>query len=171
MQNNISADVITNIDIQKKGSSQKVVDKTQRFIQVIGIAFTGIISILCILPFILIISASFTEERSITLYGFSLIPRAFSLNAYRLIFQHPKQILGSYGVTIGMTAIGTITGLFIISMTGYALQRPDFPLRNIISFYIYFTTLFSGGLIPFYMLITQTLKLKDNYLAVLLPYL
>lgn len=171
MQNNISADVITNIDIQKKGSSQKVVDKTQRFIQVIGIAFTGIISILCILPFILIISASFTEERSITLYGFSLIPRAFSLNAYRLIFQHPKQILGSYGVTIGMTAIGTITGLFIISMTGYALQRPDFPLRNIISFYIYFTTLFSGGLIPFYMLITQTLKLKDNYLAVLLPLL
>ena len=70
-----------------------------------------------------------------------------------------------------MTVIGTLVGLFIISMTGYALQRPDFPLRNIISFYIYFTTLFSGGLIPFYMMVTQTLKLKDNYLAVLLPLL
>ena len=126
---------------------------------------------MCILPFILIISASFTEERSITLHGFSLFPRSFSLDAYNLIFRNPKQILGSYAVTIGMTVIGTTIGLFIISMTGYALQRPDFPLRNVISFYIYFTTLFSGGLIPFYMMITQTLKLKDNYLAVLLPLL
>lgn len=171
MQNNVNADVLVGVDARKYQGSQKVIDKSQRFIQVIGVIFTGIISMLCILPFILIISASFTEERSITLYGFSLIPRAVSLNAYRLIFMNPKQVLGSYAVTVGMTAVGTAVGLFIISMTGYALQRPDFPLRNVISFYIYFTTLFSGGLIPFYMMVTQTLKLKDSYFAVLLPLL
>lgn len=82
--------------------------------------------------------------KSITLHGFSLIPRAWSLDAYDLIFKNPKQVIGSYAVTIGMTVIGTSIGLFIIAMTGYALQRPDFRQRNIISFYIYFTTLFQG---------------------------
>lgn len=171
MQNNTNNEFVPNVDITKSQGSQKVIDKSQRLIQVIGVVFTGFISLLCILPFVLIISASFTEERSITLYGFSLIPRSVSLDAYNLILRNPRQVLGSYGVTIGMTLIGTMVGLFVIAMTGYALQRPDFPLRNAISFYIYFTTLFSGGLIPFYMMITQTLKLKDNYLAVLLPLL
>ncbi|NLK69257.1 MAG: carbohydrate ABC transporter permease [Clostridiaceae bacterium] len=171
MQDSLQTDVISKIDMRKSTGGQKVVDKTQRFIQIVGVAFTGLLSILCILPFVLIISASFSSERSIVLQGFSIIPKELSLDAYNLIFNNPEQILGSYALTISMTVIGTLVGLFIISMTGYALQRPDFPLRNIISFYIYFTTLFSGGLIPFYMMVTQTLKLKDNYLAVLLPLL
>ncbi|AGC67266.1 ABC-type sugar transport system, permease component [Thermoclostridium stercorarium subsp. stercorarium DSM 8532] len=169
MQNNINSDILAGIDARKYQGAHKVVDKSQKVVQATGVIITGIMTILCLLPFLLIISASFTEEKSITLYGFSLIPRALSVNAYRLIFQNPKQILGSYAVTVGMTVVGTAIGLFIIAMTGYALQRPDFPLRNAISFYIYFTTLFSGGLIPFYLLVTQVLKLKDSYLAVLLP--
>lgn len=68
-----------------------------------------------------------------------------------------------------MTGVGTFLGLSIISMTGYALQRKDFPFRNAISFYIYFTSLFSAGLAPYYLLMTQTYHLKDSYLAVLLP--
>ncbi len=119
----------------------------------------------------LIVSSSLTDEKSIILHGFSLIPRKFSVAAYQLIFNNLRQIVGTYLVTIVMTVVGTIIGLFLISMTGYALQRPDFKYRNIISFYIYFTTLFSGGLIPFYLLITQFLKLKDNYLSILLPLL
>lgn len=165
----IFQDIKSVIDVKRPGTHHKVVDRSQRTIQIIGVIFTGIIAIVCILPFMLIISASFTAEKSITLHGFSLIPRQWSVAAYDLIFKNPKQIVGSYAVTIGMTVIGTMIGLFIIAMTGYALQRPDFRQRNIISFYIYFTTLFSGGLIPFYMMVTQTLKLKDNYLAVLLP--
>ena len=70
-----------------------------------------------------------------------------------------------------MTVFGTIIGLFLVSMAGYALQRPDFAFRNQISFYIYFTTLFSGGLVPFYLLIVRILRLKNNYLAVFLPSL
>ncbi|NLO38825.1 MAG: carbohydrate ABC transporter permease [Ruminiclostridium sp.] len=158
-----------NIQKPKQESGHKVVDKTQKIIQVFGVLLTGLISLFCILPFVLIISSSFTAEKSITLHGFSLFPREFSLDAYDLIFQNPRMVLGSYAVTIGLTITGTLIGLFIIAMTGYALQRPDFLLRNHISFYIYFTTLFSGGLIPFYMMVTRTLKLKDSYLAVLLP--
>ena len=81
----------------------------------------------------------------------------------------PYLIVGSYVVTIGLTVVGTIVGLFLVAMTGYALQRPDFEYRNSISFFIYFTTLFSGGIVPFYLLITQYMSLRDNYLAVLLP--
>ena len=80
-------------------------------------------------------------------------------------------IWASYGLTIGLTVVGTFTGLFIIAMTGYALSRKDFPFRNGISFYIYFTSLFSAGLAPTYLMMTQTYHLKDNYLAVLLPLL
>jgi ABC-type glycerol-3-phosphate transport system permease component len=67
--------------------------------------------------------------------------------------------------------VGTGVGLLIIAMTGYALQRRDFPFGNPISFYIYFTSLFSGGLVPFYLLMVQTYQLRDSYLAVLLPLL
>ena len=77
----------------------------------------------------------------------------------------------SYGLTITLTVCGTAVGLMIIAMTGYALQRKDFPLRNAISFYIYFTSLFSAGLAPYYLLMTQTYKLNDSYLAVFFPLL
>lgn len=162
-------DLNTNLDSKKKQGGKKVTDKSQRIIEGFAIIFTSILSLFCLFPFLLIISSSLTNERSITLHGFSIIPRVWSLDAYKLIFKNTNQILGSYGVTIGMTVIGTCIGLIIVTMTGYALQRPDFAFRNPISFYIYFTTLFSGGLIPFYLLIVQYLKLKDNYLAVLLP--
>lgn len=165
----LQSDASSRAELRKSGSGHKVVDKTQKTIQLFGVLLTGLICVMCILPFVLIISSSFTAEKSITLHGFSLFPREFSLDAYDLILKNPKVVIGSYAVTIGLTITGTAIGLFIIAMTGYALQRPDFHLRNPISFYIYFTTLFSGGLIPFYMIVTRTLKLKDSYFAVLLP--
>jgi putative aldouronate transport system permease protein len=117
------------------------------------------------------VSSSFSSEQAVIQHGFSLIPREFSTLSYEILFRSPDQIIGSYLVTIGITGIGTAVGLFIIAMTGYALQRPDFPYRNGIAFYIYFTTLFTGGMVPFYILIVKFLHLRDNYLAVLLPSL
>lgn len=100
--------------------------------------------------------------------GVQLIPKGFSLEAYQMVTKNGN-IWKSYILTIVMTGVGTFLGLSIISMTGYALQRKDFPFRNAISFYIYFTSLFSAGLAPYYLLMTQTYHLKDSYLAVLLP--
>jgi ABC-type glycerol-3-phosphate transport system permease component len=125
----------------------------------------------CVFPFLLMIGSSFSSENSIRRSGFALIPPVFSTYAYDIIFRSPQSLIGSYVLTIILTAVGTAIGLFIIAMTGYALQRRDFPLRNPISFFIYFTSLFSAGLVPFYLLMVQTYKLRDSYFAVLLPLL
>jgi putative aldouronate transport system permease protein len=119
----------------------------------------------------LVLSTSFSAESYVIQNGFTIIPREFNLSAYQLLFRNSKALLGAYAVTITMTGVGTFIGLLIISMTGYALQRKDFPFRNGISFYIYFTTLFTGGLVPFYILMTKYYGLKDSYLAVFLPLL
>ncbi len=146
-------------------------DKSDIVVKGFAYIFIALFALACLIPFILMVSTSFSTENLIRKSGFALIPKGFTTYAYELVFRNSKQLLGSYVVTIIMTGGGTLLGLFIISMTGYALQRKDFPFRNQISFYIYFTTLFSGGLVPFYLLMTKYLGLKDNYLAVFLPLL
>lgn len=135
---------------------------------------TGYILILlvtafCLLPFLLIISGSVTSNESITRDGYHLIPRVFSTSAYKTVLMFPEGIIRAYGVTLFVTVTGTLAGLFLISMAGYVLCRKDFRYRNKISFFIYFTTLFQGGLIPWYILLTKYLKLHDSYLALILP--
>ena len=124
----------------------------------------------CIFPFLLIVGTSFTSETVIRAEGVKLFPKEFTMQAYEMVVKGGG-IWKSYILTIVITVGGTLVGLGIISMTGYALQRKDFPFRNVISFYIYFTSLFSAGLAPYYLLMTQTYHLKDSYLAVLLPLL
>ncbi|MDG0793425.1 carbohydrate ABC transporter permease [Cohnella ginsengisoli] len=145
------------------------VDGSTLLVRIFGYGFIGAFALACFLPFMLVVGTSFTSESSIARHGFNIWPRVFSTFAYKIVFENPDLIIGSYWVTIGITVVGTAVGLFIVAMTGYALQRPDFHYRNRISFFIYFTTLFSGGLVPFYLLVNQYLALKDNYLAVLLP--
>ncbi|MEK4850708.1 carbohydrate ABC transporter permease [Paenibacillus sp. FSL H7-0756] len=150
-------------------SAHKKTDASGLVVRWIGYLFIGFFALCCLLPFLLVLGTSFTSESAIKLSGFNFWPKEFSLFAYKIVFENPDLIIGSYIVTIVMTIVGTAVGLLLVAMTGYALQRPDFMYRNKISFFIYFTTLFSGGLVPFYLLITQYLHLKDNYLAVLLP--
>ena len=119
----------------------------------------------------LIISASLSSETIIAKEGFGLWPKGLTLSAYEWVFRYPEQIIGSYAVTIALTVTGTIAGLFIIAMTGYALQRKDFPFRNALSFFIYFTTLFSAGMAPSYIWISRYLNLKGSYMAVWLQLL
>ncbi|HLT60917.1 MAG TPA: carbohydrate ABC transporter permease [Microlunatus sp.] len=146
-------------------------DSSEAVLRTVSHLGVGLFALICLLPFVLIVSASFSEESLILERGFSLLPQGFSTAAYELIFSAPRQIIGSYVVTIVMTVSGVVIGLAITSMTGYALQRKDFPLRNYISFFIYFTTLFSAGLAPTYLWIARTLGLRGNYLAVFLQLL
>jgi len=142
---------------------------SERLVRIVGYGFIGAFALACVLPFVLVLGTSLTSERSIQSNGFNFWPKDFTVFAYRIVFENPNLVIGAYFVTIALTVLGTAIGLFLVAMTGYALQRPDFPYRNRISFYIYFTTLFSGGLVPFYLLMTQYLSLKNNYLSVLLP--
>ncbi len=146
-------------------------DPADRVIRSVTYVLATIMALASIFPFLLIIGSSFSTENSIRTTGFALIPPEFSTYAYDIILRSPRSIIGSYILTIILTVVGTSVGLFIIAMTGYALQRRDFPFGNPISFYFYFTSLFSGGLVPFYLLMVQTYKLRDSYLAVLLPLL
>lgn len=136
-----------------------------------ALAFTGILAILCLLPFIIIISNSLSSNQSILRDGYSLWPRDFSAEAYATLFRYPETILRSYGVTIFVTLIGTAVGLMLIAMTGYVLSRRDFKYRNKVSFFIYFTSIFGGGVVPWYMMYSNYLHLKDSYLALIIPSL
>ena len=145
--------------------------KTNLFIKGISYIVVVLFTMVCLLPFLLILSASLSTESVISRQGFGLLPRGLTLTAYQWVFRYPKMILGSYGVTILMTVCGTLLGLFLIAMTGYALQRQDFPFRNILSFFIYFTTLFSAGMAPTYIWVSRYLNLKGSYFSVFLQLL
>jgi multiple sugar transport system permease protein/putative aldouronate transport system permease protein len=158
-------------DLDMASSSAKVkLGVSDIVVRGIGYFVTSIYSLACIFPFLVILGSSFSSESYLNLHGVQLIPGEFSTEAYRAVMKSGL-IWRSYVVTILLTVIGTAIGLSIIAMTGYALQRKDFPFRNGISFYIYFTSLFSAGLAPYYLIMTQLYKLKDSYLAILLPLL
>ena len=146
-------------------------DTSQIVINVVTYILVTLFCLMCILPFWMIIASSFSTEEGIRRTGFTLWPSDVSTYSYELLFRSPDQMIGAYVVTICLTALGTLIGLFLVAMTGYALQRKDFPYRNGIMFYIYFTSLFSAGLVPFYLLIVQILNLRDSYFAILLPLL
>lgn len=140
-------------------------------LNVIAYVFCGLMALLCLLPFLMILAGSFSSEDAIVAGGFSLIPQDFSLEAYATVFKEPLVVIRAYAVTIGLTLVGTFLGLALQTMTAYVLARKDFEWRGFFSFFFYFTTLFSGGLVPTYILYTRTLHLQNSYLALLLPML
>lgn len=137
----------------------------------IGYLIVSVLAILCFIPFIMILTGSLTEENTIVREGYKLIPNHLSFESYAYIFKAPGQILKAYQITLLVTIIGTAAGLFLTAMTAYVLQRKDFKYRNAFAFYFFFTTLFSGGLVPWYILIIKYLSLKNSLLALILPLL
>lgn len=130
-----------------------------------------LLSFLFLFPLVLMISASFSSEAAISKYGYSLFPRGFTTAAYQYILQDPTQLLTAYGVTITVTLIGTCGGVLIMALLAYPLSRKDFFLRKPLSFYVFFTLLFNGGVVPLYILVTHYFQLQDTLAALILPYL
>lgn len=124
-----------------------------------------------ILPLIAILSISFSNSSDIVEYGYKLLPVHFTDDGYAYLFNNPKTILDAYKVTIIITVAGTLVFLVMGSLCAYPLSRIDFRYRSPITFYLFFTMLFSGGLVPWYILMTQYLHLKNTYLAMVLPCL
>lgn len=152
-------------------ASRKSKSKDKLLLEMIGYVALTILALFCIFPFLLVVSSSLTEESKIIENGFQLFPTAFSTEAYKILFEYPAEMLKAYGVTISVTLLGTLLGLFLTSMTAYVLARKDFKWRNKFSFFFFFTTLFSGGLVPWYLLIVNYLELKDTLLVLILPML
>ena len=124
-----------------------------------------------ILPFLLIIIISLTDEQSIKTYGYQLIPKQWSLEAYRYTLSNLDQIRDSYLVTAGQSVLGTFLAVLIMALCAYSLSRSNFALRKPITVYLLITMLFSGGLVPSYILNTQYLKLGNNFWIYVLPFL
>ncbi|MGG3507224.1 carbohydrate ABC transporter permease [Paenibacillus lautus] len=130
-----------------------------------------LLSLAVVLPFLLVVAVSLTDEASLTRNGYQFLPESFSLEAYRYLLDAPDILLRAYGVTITVTVIGALAGLLLTAMTAYVISRPDYRYNRATTFYVFFTMLFSGGLVPSYILITQYLHLKDSLLALILPVL
>jgi putative aldouronate transport system permease protein len=134
---------------------------------VISYTLVGGIALVAVFPFMVLLINSFTSEHFLINHGYSLFPREFSLEAYGLVFQNPQKIGRAYAVTLLVTAVGTCASLLFSSMAAYTLSRREVRLRGQLAFFLYFTTLFSGGLAPTYIIITTVFHLK-NTLAVLI---
>lgn len=138
-------------------------------LNIIAYSFTAVLALLCLLPFLMILSGSISSESSVIQNGFGLLPQDLSFEAYQTVFAEPSVVIRAYINTIVLTIIGTAIGLLLQTMTAYVLSRKDFEWRNQFSFFFYFTTLFNGGLVPYYILMTRTLNLNNSYFALLLP--
>ncbi|MDR1560141.1 MAG: carbohydrate ABC transporter permease [Clostridiales bacterium] len=137
--------------------------------QIIAMVVLAVCALISVLPFLIIISGSLSNNELISREGYSILPKQLTPQAYTTILRIPESLLTAYRVTIVNTLVGSLTGLICMSMAGYVLSRKNFRHRNIISFLIYFTTIFGGGLVPWYIMISNTLHLKDSLLAICLP--
>ncbi len=147
-----------------------MIGKDDKRIRAIAYIVLTILSLMAVLPFVLLISSSFTEEKAAIVSGFRFIPTVFSLEAYQYIMQQSNMIFRAYGVTIFTTLVGTSLGLTITSLLGYGLTK-DIPGKGFFNFFVVFTMLFNGGLVPTYMVYTTVLHIKNTYFALLMPNL
>lgn len=128
------------------------------------------VCVLIILPLLCIVSISLSDEEILFREGYSLLPQGFNLHAYEYIFNGNSPILRAYINTVIVVVVGTFLHLFIESMLAYALSRKELKYRNILSFYVIFPLLFSGGLVPWYLVLTKMLHLKNSLWALIIPY-
>ena len=156
-------------DTEELQKGKGIRSKDAMVVKAIGYIFIGLFALICVIPFYLIIVASFTSESSLIRNGYPLVLTDFDVQSYLLCLKNPISILKAYGTTIGVTVVGTTLAVFIATMTGYVLSRKDFPWRNGFSFFFFFTTLFSGGLVPWYIMCVRYLNLKNTYWALILP--
>lgn len=130
----------------------------------------AVYSIACLFPLLLVAAISVTDERSITMNGYSLFPEKLSLAAYKMLFTSAGSIAQSYFVSVSMTLIGTVLAVLITYGAAFSLANPAVKYRNLLAFVFFIPMLFSAGLVPWYM-INAALGLKDNYLALIIPRL
>ncbi|MDR6554203.1 carbohydrate ABC transporter permease [Paenibacillus qinlingensis] len=133
--------------------------------------FFWIYTAACIMPLILVIIVSFSDEKGVLIHGYNFIPEAWSLEAYKFMFKDWHQILRSFGISVFLATVGTAISLVMMSLYAYPISRSDFPHKSFFSFFMFFTMLFNGGLVPWYLVYTQMLDLKNTIAALMLPLL
>ena len=137
---------------------------------VLNIVFI-ILAVWAVAPFLLLISSSLSSEAALAKYGYGFWPREFSLNAYTYLFKSSMKIAKGYGITLIVTLVGTTLSVLITTLFAYPLSRKELPFRYGFYFFVFFTMLFNGGLVPSYMMWTQTFHIKNTIWALIMPSL
>lgn len=145
--------------------------REEKRFQIFGNIVMVILSACALLPMILLLISSFTDNDALIQNGYNFIPTKLSLQAYTYIFSTGNSVISSYGISIALTVIGTTASLVITTLLAYALSKKGLPGRGILTFYVFFTMLFNGGLVPTYMNYTNTFGIKNTFFALLIPNL
>lgn len=138
-------------------------------LRAVAIITLTLLSLFCIVPLLLVVTSSFTSERALYTYGYSLFPSEYSLDAYKYLLASKDRLLRAYLLSFGVTGLGAVTSVTITMLLAYPLSKPELPGRNFFSFFIFFTMLFNGGLIPTYLVYSQTFHIKDTIWALVIP--
>ncbi|WP_127533378.1 carbohydrate ABC transporter permease [Paenibacillus kobensis] len=128
-----------------------------------------IYSALCIFPILLLVMVSLSNESDVIVHGYKFIPTKIDLSAYKFVFSDWESIARAYGVSAFVTVVGTALSLIVMALYAYPISRPDFPQRKFFTFFVFFTMLFNGGLVPWYLIYVRFLHLKDSIWSLILP--
>ena len=130
-----------------------------------------VLSLTYIIPFLLLISISLSSDQNIREFGYTIFPKAITFEAYKMIFESPETIFNAYKVTIIFSLATMVLSVIVMTMAAYPLSRKNCVFRKPLSYYIFFTMIFSGGMIPSYIINTKYLHLNDTILVYILPAL
>lgn len=128
-------------------------------------------TLIVILPFLLLFMSSITDENTLVANGYSLFPAKFALAAYAYILSAGDKIIKAYGISILVTVIGTALNVLLSALMAYPLSVKNLPGRKFLNFFVFFTMLFNGGIVPSYLMWTGIFHIKDTIWAQLLPNL
>ncbi|MCR5156454.1 MAG: carbohydrate ABC transporter permease [Butyrivibrio sp.] len=152
----------------KLKSAEHVASDAKRF-EIISTVILAVLAVIALLPIILIVIASFTDETTLLRNGYSFFPEKWSTDAYVYMLQQGATIFRAYGISVLVTLIGTVISVLITTMIAYPMSRKNFKYKNILAFFVFFTMLFNGGVVPSYMMWTQVFNIKNTIWALILP--
>lgn len=143
--------------------------KEEKRFQILAHIILALLSALAVIPFVLMIVSSLTDNNTLVANGYSFWPEKWSLYAYEYIFNTGNSVLHAYGISIVLTIVGTLIALILTTMLSYVISRKGLPGRGVITFLVVFTMLFNGGLVPTYMVYAKILNVKNTFMALLVP--
>lgn len=146
-------------------------DRANSPYQILANVVMILVTIMVVLPFLLLFMSSLTDEATLVSCGYSFFPRKFSVGSYAYILKSGKAILKAYGVSILVTVVGTMIHVLLAALMAYPLSVKNLPGRSILNFFVFFTMLFNGGIVPSYLMWTGMFGIKDTLYAQLLPNL
>lgn len=143
--------------------------KEEKRFQILAHIILALLSVLAVIPFVLMIVSSLTDNNTLVANGYSFWPEKWSLYAYEYIFNTGNSVLHAYGISIVLTIVGTLIALILTTMLSYVISRKGLPGRGVITFLVVFTMLFNGGLVPTYMVYAKIFNVKNTFMALLVP--